>query len=413
MKGTEPIHRYYNGVRTAGTTICCSAVALGLLFVAPSTSQTVPPRRPVKQTHAADDKKPLALFPLTPAWTVALNNAIEAAPAYEGARGFFPIEGHRIAAYDLTGGTLLWVASVPTVRPPTAGEGLLFVVEPGAIAALRGDDGSLAWELPFAETLAAPLVWDNGWLIAASASGDIVAIRAVDGHPVWRYSLGAAPAARPALAADRVYLPTADARVVALRVETGMPLWERRLDGKPGEILALEDRLLVGAADKYFRCLRAEDGSDEWLWRMGTDTVGTAVADDETVFVVAIDNVMRALNIRNGVQRWKAALPLRPSSGPIKTGSTLLVSGVGPSVRAFNAGDGKPAGDVTTSGELAATVHLFEQRGQPLPTVVVVTRDLAKGAVITAFRRSFEPALAAVAPLPNPVPLTPPGPSQP
>ena len=199
----------------------------------------------MKQTYAADDPTPLALFPLKTLWTVALNNTLTAPPAYDGTRGFFPLEGDQIAAYSLSSGARLWVARVRTGVEPAAGDNLLFVVTPGSLAALRAADGSSAWELPFAETLAVPLVWDSGWLIAVTTTGDVLAFRATDGALIWRRSIGAAAHARPALASDRVYVPTADARVVALRVDTGAAIWERRLGDAGNDILALDKRLYV------------------------------------------------------------------------------------------------------------------------------------------------------------------------
>ena len=104
----------------------------------------------------------MLLFPVTVVWTLALNNALTAPPAYEATRGYFPIEGDRLAAYDLTRGTRRWVVSAHTSMGPAAGDGLLFIVEPGRLVALRALDGSIAWQRPFAEQVAVPLVWDNG-----------------------------------------------------------------------------------------------------------------------------------------------------------------------------------------------------------------------------------------------------------
>jgi outer membrane protein assembly factor BamB len=395
------------------TTICCSATALAILIAAVLPAQPIAPRRPVKQTHAADDKTPLSPVPLSPAWTITLNSALIERPAYDDTRGFFPIEGGRIVAYDLIEQLQLWTAPIQVASPPVAAEGLLFVEQSHAVAAFRAADGTAAWSMPLAAALAAPLVWDNGWLVAASSSGDLLVFRALDGHLIWQRNLGSPASVRPALAADRVYLATTDHRIVALRVDTGAPVWEHEIDGTPGEMLAQEDRLFVGASDKYFHCLNADDGSESWLWRTGADAIGTAVADDDTVYFVAVDNVMRALNRRSGVQRWKTPLPLRPSAGPIEVNGTLLVSGLAPSLRAFHTSDGKPAGDLTTGGDMPAPPHLLYARGAAVPIVVVVTRDIVKGAIVSGLTRSFDPPIGPLAPLPNLVPATPPGPSSP
>lgn len=350
----------------------------------------------------------LALFPLRTVWTLALNGSLAAPPAFNGSRGYFPIEGDLLAAYDLHSGQQHWLVSARAQSKPAAGDGLLFVVEPGALAALREADGSEAWRLPFVEPLAAPLVWDNGWLIAAPASGSVLALRAVDGHLIWRREIGVPVSAAPALAADRVYVPASDNRIVALQVETGEPLWERRLGGPPNDLLALDDRLYVGSNDNFLYCLTARDGQIDWRWRTGGDVVGLPVVDERRVYFGSFDNLLRALDRRSGSQRWKRPLPLRPLTGVLKVGEVVIVSGVAPPLLAFSATNGTPAGEVPIPGELAAPPYALT--GPRLPVLVVVARDIAKGTTVTVFTRETEPAVVPLTPLPNPVNVTAPTP---
>jgi len=393
------------------TTISCSALALTLSIatIIDARGAQTPSRRPVKQTHAADDRKALSPFPVRAAWTLALNNAVVAPPAYDESRGFFPIEDKRLVAYDLHTGTQLWIASIAPTSAPAVGDGLVFVPSADALVALRATDGSQAWSLPFTEGLSVPLVWDNEWLIAATSAGDVLAFRARDGELLWRQHLDAPAGARPALSADRVYVSTTDSHVVALGVEDGHPVWRKRLGGQAHEILAFDDRLFVGSADKHFYCLQTDDGEIAWRWRTGADTVGAPVANDNTVFFVATDNVLRAVSRRSGVQRWKTGLTLRPSAGPLLMGPVLVVGGAGIGethmLRAFNVSDGKAGGEFDVSAELAAAPHAMQASAQALSSLIVVTRHIVKGSTIIALSRSFDPAVVALTPLPNPVVL--------
>jgi hypothetical protein len=351
----------------------------------------------------------MPLFPLSVVWTLPLGNALTAAPAYDATRAYFAIEGDRIVAYSMPEGTRLWIADIATTMDPVAGDDLLFVVTASAVTALRGVDGTVAWSSPLEEKLTQAPVWDNGWLVAATDAGEVLAVRARDGELIWRRTIGERAHAAPVLGADRVYIPVADRRVVALQVTTGAPLWERRLGGVPGELLALDDRLYFGADDHYFYSLDAADGRPRWRWRVGVDAVGRPIADDRAVYFTALDNVVRSLNQGSGSQRWKRALPLRPAWGPLEAGDTVLITGVAPVVRGVSAKDGKPAGELPALGEIAAPLHLAIVPRQPLPMVIVVTRDIAKGATVTALLRSFEPAIAPVAPLPNLITILPAG----
>ena len=350
--------------------------------------------------------EPPRLFPLRLVRTLALNSALSMPPAFNESRGYFPIEGDRLAAYELDTGKELWTVPARTQSRPAAGEGLVFIAQPEALAALRETDGSEAWRLPLTDRLAAPLVWDNGWLIAATASGSLLALRAVDGTLIWQRDLGSPVSAPPALAADRVYAPAKDGRIVALRIDTGEPRWERRIGGEPSEMLALGDRLYVGSDDNFFYCLTARTGEIDWRWRTGGDVVGTAVVDARRVYFVSFDNILRALDRRSGAQRWKRPLPFRPLTGPSMAGAAVITSGVTPPLRAFLTKDGAPGGEIALEGEVAAPPYVLT--GSRLPLLVVVARDIAKGTTVTIFTREFEPPVVPIAPLPNIVPMGPP-----
>jgi outer membrane protein assembly factor BamB len=377
--------RYYSGVRIGRTTICCSAGALAALAAS--------------SIGGAAQVFQLSLFPVEAVWSRSLNGILSAGPAFNGARGYFPIDGDRLTAYDVVEGREMWTAAVRARSRPVAGDGLVFVESADALMGLSEADGSAAWRLPFPEPLAVPLVWDNGWLVAAGASGTVIALRAVDGYVVWRRDVGARVHAPPALAADRVYLSTEDARVVALAVETGQQVWERRLGGPGHEILAFDDRLYVGSTDNFFYCVLTADGRVAWRWRTGADVIGLPVADDRRVYFVSMDNVLRALDRQSGSQQWKRALPLRPTAGPVHAGGTLLVSGLAPTLQAYSARDGAPLGEIKAGGALAAPPHPI---ASTLPMVAFAVRDIA-GDRLQAVARRVEPAVVPVAPLPNAV----------
>ena len=384
---------YYSGVRATRTTRCCSALAL---FVAAATSLSA-----------------LALFPVQKRWTLALNAQLSAAPAFDAAAAYFSLAGEQMVSYELNGGRQRWATAARPLWDPTVGDGLLFLVEANQLTTLRVADAGIAWRLPFSGTLAAAPVWNNGWLLLVTTEPEVLAFRATDGELLWRRTLPAPAHAPPALAADRVYVPTADGHVVALRVETGAPIWDRRLGGPPADILALDDRLYVGAGDNFVYCLKTSDGTVDWSRRIGAAVVGLPAIDTRSVYVVSLDNVLRALSRTAGVQQWIRPLPLRPLRGPIKAGDTLIVPGI-TSLRGYNIKDGAPAGEVPVDGELAAAPRVVSAPDAPLPLLLVVTRDIAKGATATLIGRDIDPAIQQpVAPLLNPTKPAPTLPQQP
>ena len=208
-----------------------------------------------------------------------------------------------------------WIIDARPVKAPVAGGGLVFLVETGALRALHAGDGSIAWELPLADPLAVHPVWDNGWLVVATAAGELRAFRATDGQLIWRRDLKSPAHARPRSPPIASTFPTnddRDRRAAASRRRTALGA---RLGGAANDILALDDRLYVGSQDNFFYCVMAADGRVDWRWRTGGDIIGMPVADDRYVYFVALDNVLRAINLISGGQQWMRPLPFRPAGG--------------------------------------------------------------------------------------------------
>ncbi|MSO45366.1 MAG: hypothetical protein EXQ59_01165 [Acidobacteria bacterium] len=344
----------------------------------------------------------MSLFPVAPVWTLALNAQLAVPPAYDDAHAFFAL-GDRLLAYRFDDGRQVWNASATLILEPVTGDGLLFITEARQLQALRVEDATIAWQIPFTEQQAAHPVWNHGRLVVTTTTGSVLTFRARDGSLAWRHELKSAAHAPATLTADRVYVPTEDGRVVTLDAGTGAPVWERRLGGAANDVLATADRVFVGSDDNYFYCLLAKDGRVDWRWRTGGDVIGKPVGDKDTVYFVSRDNVLRALDRVSGGQRWLRALPLRPTTGPIRAGGTIVISGVAPTVRGFNATDGAPAGDQSTGGELAAPAHVLDEGTNPLPRIIILTRDISKGAAALLLKRDVEPAVRGLTPLPNPV----------
>jgi outer membrane protein assembly factor BamB len=349
----------------------------------------------------------VSLFPTQPLWTLALNSQLTVPPAYSRSRAFFAIEGDRIVAYDIDTGTQRWLTSAKPRVDLLATEDLLYVVEADRIRALSAMDGSEAWTVPFADKLAARPIVSESRLMFATQEGAVVVLDATNGAAIWRQHVAHAHAPLSAFA-DRIYLSSSDGRVLALRADNGTIIWTRKLGGAANGALAAGDRVFVGSNDNFFYCLNESDGTVNWRWRTGGDVVGQPVADDDTVYFVSLDNVLRAHLRTTGVQRWLRTLPLRPVGGPLRVGSTIVVAGLAPSVRGYNTSDGQAAGEQTTSGEIAAPLQLADAPTTVFPRMIVVSREIAKGATVLLLQRSREPsAVRAFAPLSNPITTVP------
>mgnify|MGYP006156828443 CR=1 FL=1 len=322
--------------------------------------------------NSEDSRAPF--FPLQEKWTVDLGYPPSAPPAFGEEYAYVPLENGTLVAIALTDGTVRWRMAGSTDFTPAVGNGTLVVAHGTILLGLNLIDGTHLWQIEMSARISGPPLLNGGWLIAVLDNGEIVALRASDGVELWRQQLYGELTVRPSIGGDELYVPVDDGRVISLELASGYVLWERRLSGSPEEVLALDD-LFVGTTDNYFYRLSQIDGRTIWRWRTGGDIVGRAAVDEERVFFVSLDNILRALDRDSGVQQWRRPLLGRPTSGPQLTLELTLVSGIAPTVMAFNTRLGLPAGILTSPAEFAAPVHILRAPSPLAPGLVLATGD--------------------------------------
>ena len=233
----------------------------------------------------------------------------------------------------------------------------------------------LRWKTPV-EGSVTSIYWNTGWLLATTDKSALLAFRATDGTLVWRRNLDAGLQSAPAPDGDRLYLSLKNGALLALAMQTGEPVWTKLLPQPGNGILAVGDRLYLGSQDDMFYCLSAKDGRTIWRWKTGGDVIGTPAIDAKRVYFVSLDNVLRALDRNSGSVRWQKSLPMRPSTGPMLTGWTLLVAGSVAELHGYSSEfNGAKLGDLTLRSaenqetQLAAPPHLTEDT-----TLVLITK---------------------------------------
>ena len=361
---------------------------LAVTLVPPSAAQPAPTRF-----------EPSFILPVDSAWTTDLESPPRHGPAYDALRAYVALRNDSLTAVDLQTGEVVWTVEQTLDHPPVAGDGVVVGADGTRFLGWRASDGFPLWSTDLGSAIASPPLWDTGWLVAATATGEIVVLRGFDGKELWRRTLGATSTVRPAISGGRLFAALDDGRIVVLALGDGAPLWERALPGRPQGILPL-DALFVGSTDNLLYRLRLEDGDIDWYWRTGGDIVGTPIADLEHVYFNARDNVLRALDRRNGARRWRNVLAGRPTAGPLRVDSVVVVSGVSPSVDLFDAETGLPRGRYVAPSELAARPRVIPNAQPPSPSLILVTGtgelvalSSAAGPPTLLFDMPFEPLL--------------------
>ena len=335
-----------------------------------------------------DRREPSTLLPLEELWTTVLPAPPAAAPLHDAGRLYVPLRDGQMLAIGVRDGAVVWETMQGVRSGPTLGGGLYYAPTANTLSALDLESGVVVWEVPLRAPLSAPLVWNNGWLIAALENRALLAMQAQTGETIWERALGGVAHVRPALAADRMYVSLDNGGLLALSLRGGELVWEQQLDGPPSEALPLDD-LFVGAADNHFYRISRVDGAIKWRWRTGGDIVGRPAVDAERVFFSSLDNVVWALDRNSGNQRWRQSLLARPTDGPGHADDLLVLSGLGRVLSFHHPEDGVLYGRMQTPTEVAyAPLVVTDPDLGPL--VLYVTGD----GRLKALSRGATPGLA-------------------
>ena len=308
-----------------------------------------------------------------------------------------PLRGGEIFAVDLNEGRIAWTVELATTFTPATGDGLVFAGGDALAIALDQRTGRTLWRTPLGAPLSGPLHWDSGWVLASTEAGELIALRAEDGQVLWRNALGSPLAVKPTPSDDRVYVGLRDGRVAALDQETGETIWTINVGQEVTGMLALEDQLLLGTRANRLHSIALDRGRERWSQRAGADVIGAPAADEDFIYFVAFDNVLRALNRDNGNMRWRRNLPSRPSGGPLRVDDVVLVPFSTNDIGAYAAADGTPSFTIQAVGELGAAPFLRDGARPTAPRLIAMSREGA----LQGFAARIEPPPAALADLPG------------
>jgi outer membrane protein assembly factor BamB len=342
---------------------------------------------------------PAPVFPTSVIWTIEVSARPVGPPVSSSDRLFLALQSG-VSALRLADGVEVWQAPLEVEGPMAASDERLVVAAKGDLYALDASTGAVRWTAR-AGPLTAPPVVHGEWLFVASAE-HVTCYRLGDGTSVWSRETGAVEE-RPAVEGTRVYVATADGRVIALEIASGEPAWEFDIGINPTEPLVYDGRVFIGSAGKRLCSLFLESGRkkrDDWCYQVGAAVIGRPAADATHVYFVALDNLLRAHDRKNGAFRWKKDLRYRPAAGPLLVGTSVAVPGSVRAVPVFDARSGSKTIDLTLRAALATVPLLIEPASGNPARIAALAGELPRVWTVT-LAGPAPPALPeiAVAPL--------------
>jgi outer membrane protein assembly factor BamB len=313
------------------------------------------------------------VFPTEVIWSVDVKSQPVAPPVSSGDRLFLALQSG-VSAHRLADGGEIWQTPGQVDGPMAASDDRLVVVVKGELQALDAATGKMVWSDRPGPVTAPPLV-SGEWLLVASGES-VSCYRVADGQKLWTNDDTGAVEQRPAIAGERAYVPAVDGRVLALDLKSGKKIWEFDDIGiKPTEPLVHEGQVFVGSEAKKF-CRILPTGRREYCFPVGAAVRGRPVADAKHVYYVALDNVLRANDWKNGALRWKEDLRYRPSAGPILVGASIAALGNVPRVQIFETQTGTKTVLLTLATRVPTAPLLLEASGGKPARIAAVTGDL-------------------------------------
>jgi outer membrane protein assembly factor BamB len=242
-----------------------------------------------------------------------------------------------------------WRLALPsaTIGIPLVDADAILVTTADSVVALS-HDGRGIWATPFAGTrIYAPRV--DGDLVFVAGERALVALRRDSGDVVWRFDTGEGDGVRvnrPAVLDGVVVVTTSGGRVVGLERATGAIRWDTAMATESGAQVAVADGVAVVVGIAEWAAFDVATGARRWsgdLGLIGTSSPVIVPDDHGGLAVVATDDKLLAVGLRDGRLRWEAsAAQSELAQVPAVTGDgRLLVPDHWGRLTGYRAADGK------------------------------------------------------------------------
>jgi outer membrane protein assembly factor BamB len=185
----------------------------------------------------------------------------------------------------------------------------------GDVRAVAIGTGTVMWTSRFAAPVYSTPVYYRGVVAFGTVDGKITGVDAGSGKQKWSITSGR-PVLAEGIAEDgNLYIGAGDRDFYKIDMQSGKVLWKFSnvaglIQGKPA---LSDDCVIFGAWDRHLYCLNKDDGSLRWKWnndkpqQLYSPGNIVPVVSGNTVFIVAPDRFMTAINIETGKETWRTA----------------------------------------------------------------------------------------------------------
>jgi outer membrane protein assembly factor BamB len=294
---------------------------------------------------------PAATPTLGPLWVRDLGSPIWAGVAVAGGVLYVGTDGGRLFAIDAESGDVLWRADTGgaiRARPVLSGGTLFVPSDDGQLYALAESDGRRLFTTRLQAAAvsriapgsagsryahyASSAACADGAVFIASHEGNVFALDARTGAERWRFGTGDLVTSTPVVDGGRVVVSSFDGHVYALDAENGSELWRFDTEAPvPSSPAVAGDLIVVGSRSYELFALDAATGQPRWrhyVWYSWIES-SAVVRGDTVAFGSSDAQLLFALDLESGGERWRFDTAGSVWSEPVWTEDTVVVGTVG------------------------------------------------------------------------------------
>ena len=211
---------------------------------------------------------------------------------------------------------------------PIVDNGTLYFASTNRVFAINPQNGAVKWrypdDAPLTANITGAMTLNNGTLYFGAGDG-LYAVSAASGKLKWpRYGVRVGLATSPVLIGDRIYFGSTDSRLYALVAATGEP------------------------ADGIWSSSKSVGITS------GGDFIGDLAALNDTIYYVTSDQVIHAVNVASGSQRWAQRITANMTSATPVVGPEYVYLAGGDTLYAYRATSGQPRISAKIGGDSVA-----------------------------------------------------------
>lgn len=213
-----------------------------------------------------------------------------------------------------------------------AGNSLVYGTSTGNLIAWDVKKNSINWRKQLGGSIhATPTIYKNT-VLQGTIEGWLYAFDLQNGKELWKLDLGK-PIIGEGVEEDGFLYIGAGNELNKVDINKGKLVWTNtNIKGQlQGRATISGTSIVFGAWDTYLYCLNKINGQEQWKWTNGHQGILLSPANvvpvisQETVFIVAPDRYMTAIDLKNGQTRWRTNKhQVRESMGASEDGQTIF-----------------------------------------------------------------------------------------